>query len=120
MQSLGTTSGFAPPPPLFPAAEPPQFSTLMSMKILVVYDIYFIWSHTYNLYSMQNQLAASNNPHGSPNPSSNQFSWPPRWCSSELSCGTCLWHRLDVVDLFSVSTCEFCELFCDTCDADFL
>jgi hypothetical protein len=33
MQSLGTASGFAPPPPLFPLADPTQFSTPMSIKI---------------------------------------------------------------------------------------
>jgi hypothetical protein len=31
---------FSPPPLLFSIAEPPQFSTSMSMKILVVYSIY--------------------------------------------------------------------------------
>jgi hypothetical protein len=40
MQSLGATSGFAPPHLLFPIAEPPEFSTPVSMKMLVVYDIY--------------------------------------------------------------------------------
>jgi hypothetical protein len=40
MQSLGAASGFAPPPPLFPAAEPPSFLLLRVQKILVRYDIY--------------------------------------------------------------------------------
>jgi hypothetical protein len=40
MQSLGTTSCFAPPPSLFPPADPAQFSTPVSIKILVLYDIY--------------------------------------------------------------------------------
>jgi hypothetical protein len=40
MHSLDAASGFATPPSLFPAAEPPQFSTPMSIKILVIYDIY--------------------------------------------------------------------------------
>jgi hypothetical protein len=40
MQSLGATSSFAPPPPLFPAADPAQFHTPMSIKIQVLHDIY--------------------------------------------------------------------------------
>jgi hypothetical protein len=40
MQSLGIASSFAPPPSLFPLANPAQFSTLVSIKILVLYDIY--------------------------------------------------------------------------------
>jgi hypothetical protein len=40
MQSLGAASSFAPPPLLFPATESPRFSTTVSMKILVVYDVY--------------------------------------------------------------------------------
>jgi hypothetical protein len=40
MQSLGATQGFAPPPSLFPTVDPPQFHTPMSIKILVLYDIY--------------------------------------------------------------------------------
>jgi hypothetical protein len=40
MQSLGATQGFAPPPPLFPPANPAQFHTLVSIKILVLHDIY--------------------------------------------------------------------------------
>jgi hypothetical protein len=40
MQSLDATSGFAPPPPLFPAADPAQCYTPVSIKILVLHDIY--------------------------------------------------------------------------------
>jgi hypothetical protein len=40
MQSLGGASGFVPPPLLFPPADSAQFSTPMSIKILVMYDIY--------------------------------------------------------------------------------
>jgi hypothetical protein len=36
MQSLGATLGFAPPPPLFPPADPAQFHTPLSIKILVL------------------------------------------------------------------------------------
>jgi hypothetical protein len=40
MQSLGAASGFAPPHPLFPAADPTQFHTPTSIKILLLHDIY--------------------------------------------------------------------------------
>jgi hypothetical protein len=40
MQSLGATQGFAPPPPLFPTVDPAQFYTHVSIKILVLHDIY--------------------------------------------------------------------------------
>jgi hypothetical protein len=40
MQSLGATSCFAPPPLLFHAVDPAQLATPVSIKILVVYDIY--------------------------------------------------------------------------------
>jgi hypothetical protein len=40
MQSLGAAQGFAPPPPLFPTVDPAQFHTLVSIKILVLHDIY--------------------------------------------------------------------------------
>jgi hypothetical protein len=40
MQSLGTAQGFAPPPPLFPPVDPAQFHTPMSIKILVLHDVY--------------------------------------------------------------------------------
>jgi hypothetical protein len=65
----------------------------------------FIWSHKCNLFSMQGQSVASNNPYGSPSPSPNQSSCPHHWCSSKLSCETCLWHILDVCGLIYVSTC---------------
>jgi hypothetical protein len=48
---------------------PPQFSTPMSTKIIVVYDTYSSGPTQCNLFSVQNQLAASNNLHGLPNPS---------------------------------------------------
>jgi hypothetical protein len=35
MQSLGAAQGFAPPPPLFPAVDPPIFHTPVSIKIVV-------------------------------------------------------------------------------------
>jgi hypothetical protein len=35
MQSLGAAQGFAPPPPLFPAVDPAQFHTPVSIKIVV-------------------------------------------------------------------------------------
>jgi hypothetical protein len=41
MQSLGAVQGFAPPPPqLFPPTDPAQFHTPVSIKILVMHDIY--------------------------------------------------------------------------------
>jgi hypothetical protein len=40
MQSHGAAQGFAPPPLLFPPADPAQFHTPVSIKILVLYDIY--------------------------------------------------------------------------------
>jgi hypothetical protein len=40
MQSLGIASGFAPPPPFFLAANSAQFHTPVSIKILVLHDIY--------------------------------------------------------------------------------
>jgi hypothetical protein len=40
MQSLGAAQGLAPPPPLFPAPDPAQFPTPVSIKILVLHDIY--------------------------------------------------------------------------------
>jgi hypothetical protein len=40
MQSLVVAQGFAPPPPLFPPADPTQFHTLVNIKILVMHDIY--------------------------------------------------------------------------------
>jgi hypothetical protein len=40
MQSLGAAHGYAPPPPLFPPFDPTQFYTLVSIKILVLHDIY--------------------------------------------------------------------------------
>jgi hypothetical protein len=40
MQSLGAAQGFVPPPPLFPAVDPAQFHNPVSIKILVLHDIY--------------------------------------------------------------------------------
>jgi hypothetical protein len=40
MQSLGVAHGFAPPPPLFPLVNPAQFHTHVSIKILVLHDLY--------------------------------------------------------------------------------
>jgi hypothetical protein len=40
MQSLDTAQGFSPPPLLFPPADPAQFHTHVSIKILVMHDIY--------------------------------------------------------------------------------
>jgi hypothetical protein len=66
----------------------------------------FIWYNKCNLFSVQGQSGtASNNPHGSLSPSSHQSSRPPRWCSSKLSCETCLCHIMDVYVLIYVSTC---------------
>jgi hypothetical protein len=54
MQSLGAALGFAPPPPLFSEAEPPQFYTPLSMKVLVVYDIYVhLVSHMQSLFCVE-------------------------------------------------------------------
>jgi hypothetical protein len=39
-QGLGAAQGFAPTPPLFPPVDPAQFHTLVSIKILVLHDIY--------------------------------------------------------------------------------
>jgi hypothetical protein len=40
IQSLGAAHGFAPPPPLFPPVDTTQFHTPVSIKILVLHDIY--------------------------------------------------------------------------------
>jgi hypothetical protein len=40
MQSLGAAHGFAPPPSWFPTVDPNQFHTPVSIKILVLHDIY--------------------------------------------------------------------------------
>jgi hypothetical protein len=40
MQSLGAAQGFAPPPLLFPLVDNVQFHTPVSIKILVLHDIY--------------------------------------------------------------------------------
>ena len=40
MQSLGVAWGFAPPQLLFPIVDPAQFHTPVSIKILVLHDIY--------------------------------------------------------------------------------
>jgi hypothetical protein len=40
MQSLVAAQGFAPPPPLFPTVDPAQLYTPVSIKILVLHDIY--------------------------------------------------------------------------------
>jgi hypothetical protein len=40
MQSLSAAQDFAPPPLLFPPADPTQFHTPVSIKILVPHDIY--------------------------------------------------------------------------------
>jgi hypothetical protein len=40
MQSLGAAQGFAPPPLLFPTVDPDQFHNPVSIKILVLHDIY--------------------------------------------------------------------------------
>ena len=46
MQSLGATQGHAPPPPLFPTADPAEFTTPVSIKILVLHDIYsYVLTH---------------------------------------------------------------------------
>ena len=51
MQSLGAAHGFAPPPLLFPPVDPSQFHTPMSIKILVLHDIYSS-SITHAIYSL--------------------------------------------------------------------
>jgi hypothetical protein len=40
MHSLGASHGFAPPPPLFSPVEPARVHTPVSIKILVLHDIY--------------------------------------------------------------------------------
>jgi hypothetical protein len=40
MQSLGAAHSFAPPPPLFPPVDPSRFHTHVSIKILVLHDLY--------------------------------------------------------------------------------
>jgi hypothetical protein len=40
IQSLGAAHGFAPPPPLFPPVDSVQLHTSVSIKILVLHDIY--------------------------------------------------------------------------------
>jgi hypothetical protein len=50
MQSLGAAHGFAPPPPLFPPVDPPQFHTPVSIKILVLqcWILMFLFEHVGN------------------------------------------------------------------------
>ena len=51
VQSLGAAQGHAPPPPLFPATDPAAFTTPVSIKILVLHDIYsYVLTHT--IYSL--------------------------------------------------------------------
>jgi hypothetical protein len=77
MQSLGVTYGFAPPPLLFPPDDPAQFHTPISIKNLVMHDIYSSGlTHASLLYA--GQSVASNNPHASSSPLSNRSSRPPR------------------------------------------
>ena len=46
VQSLGAAQGHAPPPPLFPATDPAEFTTPVSIKILVLHDIYsYVLTH---------------------------------------------------------------------------
>jgi hypothetical protein len=79
MQSLGAAQGFAPPPPLFPTVDPTQFHTPLSIKILVLHDIYSSGiTHAISSLCSDNLGAASNNPHGLPKPSPHQSSRPPR------------------------------------------
>lgn len=40
MQSFGAAQGLAPPPPLFPPADLAQFHTPVSIKFLVLHNIY--------------------------------------------------------------------------------
>jgi hypothetical protein len=40
MQSLGVAQSFAPPPSLFPPIDPAQLHTPVSIKTLVLHDIY--------------------------------------------------------------------------------
>jgi hypothetical protein len=40
MQNLGAAQGLAPPPPLFPPADPARFHTPVSIRILVQHNIY--------------------------------------------------------------------------------
>jgi hypothetical protein len=49
MQTLGAAMGVAPPPALFAPPPPPQFSTPVSMKVLVMYILYFFVSHLQSL-----------------------------------------------------------------------
>jgi hypothetical protein len=53
MQSLGTTHGLSPAPLLFPLADLAQFHTLVSIKILVLHDIYS-FGLTHAIYSLYN------------------------------------------------------------------
>jgi hypothetical protein len=125
MQSLGAASGFAPPPPLFPATNPTQFSTPMSIRTLVLYDIYSS-GLTHAISSLRRIYWRHQTTHMvSPNPSPNPSNWPPRWWYSlNGDCETCetyvcecwwyLWNLLMLVilgvDLWD--TCDFyvCEI----------
>jgi hypothetical protein len=40
MRSLDAAQVFAPPPSLFSTVDPPQFHTPVSIKIILLYDIY--------------------------------------------------------------------------------
>jgi hypothetical protein len=56
MQSLGATSGFAPPPLLFPAVDIAQLHTPVSIKILVLHHIYSSGlTHAISSLCMDNQ-----------------------------------------------------------------
>jgi hypothetical protein len=65
-----------------------QLSSLLLYKIFNRVWYIFIWSHTCNLFSVQEQLMASNNPHGSRSPSSNQSNRSPCWWSFSGDCET--------------------------------
>jgi hypothetical protein len=80
MQSLGAAEGFAPPPPLFPPADPAQFHTPVSIKVLVMHDIYSsdITHAISSLCSDNLRYPTTLNPYGSSSPSLNQSNHPPR------------------------------------------
>jgi hypothetical protein len=78
IQSLGTTHVFATPPPLFPPTDPAQFHISLSIKILVLHDIY-LSGITHVISSLcRDNLWHPTNPHGLSRPSPNQSSRPSR------------------------------------------
>ena len=88
----------------------------MSIKILVLHDIYSSGiTHAISSLCSDNLGAASNNPHGSPNPSPHQSSRPPRWDIIFLSVVNNLWDNPIWTCLMLVMLCEILETYVLEC-----